>query len=144
MHTAYVEQARVPRQIPSVCDERACGQLHASFGTFEQQSPCRICRRFFCELFVGTDASPTYVFHLPTQYTALDGILSAYPRQSGPVFHAYNDLKHAAKWETLRGVDLRADEPSGGKISQVGINTGSGWAALVGRRPDGVSVTASV
>lgn len=65
--------------------------------------------------------------------------MALYPRQSGPVFHSYTDLTHAARWETLTAVDLGAQKQA--RLEKV---SGSGWAGLIGRRPGGKKLEAVV
>ena len=59
-----------------------------------------------------------------------------YPRQAGPLFHSYVDLTQVARWSEVGTVDLRSENT---KSSQDPAAAGSGWGALLGRRPDGVS-----
>lgn len=87
------------------------------------------------------------ISHGTTQYEPLAPLLRTYPAQSGPLFHAYTDLTHVARWAGVQGVDLgSASEEAGGSAGyKVGATStaGSGWGALVGRRPDGVSLRSS-
>ncbi|PWN25721.1 hypothetical protein BDZ90DRAFT_261927 [Jaminaea rosea] len=66
-------------------------------------------------------------------YTPLAPLLSRYPRQAGPLFHAYHHLVHSAAWTDVAPVDIRGDDES----DPAPVNSGSGWGALIGMRPQG-------
>ncbi|PWN20326.1 hypothetical protein BCV69DRAFT_312922 [Microstroma glucosiphilum] len=74
-----------------------------------------------------------------SSYEPLKEIMALYPRQSGPIFHSYTDLTHAARWEEMTAVDLGKEKQT--RLQRV---SGSGWAGLIGRRPGGKKLEAVI
>lgn len=69
-----------------------------------------------------------------------------YPRQAGPLFHSYVDLTQVARWSQVKSIDLRdgLNHKADDRVPSGGGGAGSGWGALLGRRPDGVSERVAV
>lgn len=76
---------------------------------------------------------------LTVQHRHVAPLLKRYPRQVGPLFHAWADLVHSARWTEMTVIDLASQRPAkkSGSPSR-DANRGCGFGALIGRRSQGV------